>query len=95
MPETIIDSLFEDNQTLVTYLRDSGEVSLQSNVEGNFRKLLLLSAASYFEHLLTENLVRIFSEKSNGAEPIVEFIKRKGIFRQYHTEVVPKIWTGS
>jgi len=85
MPETIIDRLFEDNQELIRYLRDKGEVSLQSSADSNFRKTLLLSSASYFEDRISQNLVTIFTDQTNSAGPIVEFLKNKAIARQYHT----------
>ena len=85
MSESIIDRLYKDNQALVTYLRDAGEISLQINTDGNFRKILLLSAASYFESLLTDHIVKIFSDRTNGAEPIIEFIKNKAISHQWYS----------
>ena len=84
-PGTIVDLLFADHQSLALHLLGAGEVSLLNNVDGNFRKTLLRSAASYFEHALTESLTSIFSEKTNRAKPIVEFVRNKAIARQYHT----------
>ena len=85
MPDTIIDRIFADNKVLTSYLGTSGEWSMQSNVDGEFRKVLILSAARFFESHLTENLIQIFSDKTDGSQPVVEFIKNKGISRQYHT----------
>lgn len=60
-------------------------MSLQNNVESDFRKTLLLSVASYFETALSESLTDLFSEKTGAAEPMVEFVRNKAIARQYHT----------
>lgn len=49
MTETIIDRFYKDNEELITYLEQQGELSLRSNVDSSFRKALLLSVASYFE----------------------------------------------
>lgn len=85
MQDNVIDRIFADNKLLTSYLGSVGEWSMQSNVDGGFRKVLILSAASYFETHLTDNLIRIFSDITNDSEPMVEFLKNKGISRQYHS----------
>lgn len=85
METTVIDRLYNDNRELLDYLKKNGEISFQSNVDDNFRKTLLLSAASYFEAVLKESLMDFFQEKTNYAELILRFIQNKAIERQYHT----------
>ncbi|RRR67699.1 MAG: hypothetical protein EI684_18575 [Candidatus Viridilinea halotolerans] len=65
MPDTIIDRLYQDNHALITYLATQGEISLQSNVDSDFRKILLLSAASYFEDVIKKHIVEFVEEQSN------------------------------
>ncbi len=85
MSTTIIDRLYSDNNELIKYLKDKGEISFQSSVEDNFRKTLLLAAASYFESLLTDSL-KIFCQKHTVTAVILyELIRSKAIERQYHT----------
>ena len=54
MDKTIIDVLYEENQKIDRFLEEHGEISLRKNVDNNFRKALLLSIASYFEHEIGE-----------------------------------------
>ena len=81
----VVDVIFEEHQALVHYLTAAGEVSLQNNVDSNFRKTLLLAAASYFETALSDSLIALFSDRTNAAEPMVEFVRNKAIGRQFHS----------
>lgn len=84
-PASPIERLVEDNRTLVDYLRAQGEISFASTVEDNFRKMLLLACASYFEHRLTQDLEAFFKENIGDSSPILNFIRNKAMKRQYHT----------
>jgi hypothetical protein len=85
MDKTVIDTLYEENQVLDEYLIRHDEISLRSNVDNNFRKTLLLSIASYFEHLIKNHILEFAEEQARAAEPLIEFLKNKAIERQYHT----------
>lgn len=83
MAMTIVDRLYKDFREIISYLEKEGEISFRSNVDENFRKSLLLAAASYFEERIVEDLIDFFI--TNSHELGVEFIKNKAIKRQYHT----------
>lgn len=85
METTIIDRLYEENKSLVDFLEQRGESSLRSNADNHFRKVLLLSAASFFESSIKENLIQFFEGQFSDGEVIIEFIRHKAIERQYHT----------
>lgn len=85
MSETVVDRLYEEFQALISHLDRGGEISLRSVTDANFRKALLLAAASYFERRVCDDLVRLVGEFSNENILIVEFVKNKAISRQYHT----------
>ena len=85
MQDTVIDSIVADNKLLTSYLERAEEWSMRSTVDGSFRKVLLMSAASYFEFHICASIVQIFSDKTNGWEPVGAFTKNKGISRQYHS----------
>lgn len=85
MNTSIIDKQFEAGSALVKYLTDKKELSFTSEAENNFRKNLLLSAASYFEKEVCEILIQFAKSRSSNCDLIVSFIKSKGISRQYHT----------
>jgi len=82
---SIIDRIYEENEVLLNYLEERGQISLRSNVDNNFRKTLLLSAASYFESEIKESIVKFVTEFVSDENPILEFVKNKAIERQYHT----------
>jgi RiboL-PSP-HEPN len=85
MTKTSVDRLHEDFSILMKMLDRAGEISLITLADDSFRKSLLLSAASQFEHELTETLASFVDEASNANVLITSFLKNKAISRQYHT----------
>jgi hypothetical protein len=83
--DTIVERLHREFQALATLLEREAEPSLRITADDTFRKVLLLSAASYFEYLVTEAVVAFVSSASAGNARLVEFVRRKGLSRQYHT----------
>lgn len=82
---TIIDKSYTDNVALLEYLLSRDEVSLGQLVEDSFKRTLTLSAASYFEHQITEAL-RKYSLRRAGADScIMAMMRMKVLSRQYHT----------
>ena len=61
------------------------EVSIRAFLDDNFRKILLLSAASYFEDRMTEAVKSFVSSSTNKHPLIISLVSRKAIDRQYHT----------
>lgn len=83
--KTIIDVLYDEYKSLDTFLSGTGEISFQISNQNNYKKSLLLAAASYFETLVTQALMEYCDEVSNPKETITSFLKNKGLKRQYHT----------
>jgi hypothetical protein len=82
---TAIDVMYENAITIGKALEARNEVSLQVVVGENFRKILLLASASYFEHQICGAVLNFVSERSNGSALITNFVRNKAIARQYHT----------
>ena len=82
---TIVERLHGEFQALASVLEKGAEPSLRVTADDTFRKVLLLSAASHFEHLVIAALVNFLSDASSGNERVVEFVRRKVLSRQYHT----------
>jgi hypothetical protein len=80
---TIIDSLYSDTLQLLTLLQS--DLSLQSFANNNLRKVLLLSAASWFEVRISAAMECFATIHSEGHPGIESIIKKKAIDRQYHT----------
>jgi len=85
MPDTIIDKIYEDYLVLLNHLEINKEISLRNDADNNFKKVLILSIASFFEHKITEVLLEFINKKSNSNYLIYSFTKKKAIDRQYHT----------
>jgi len=82
---SVVDRLYREFQELVSYLDKGAELSLRSTADENFRKALLMAAASYFERRVCDDLVEFFESMSSKNPLVREFIKKKAISRQYHT----------
>lgn len=85
MDDTIVERLHGEFQALVAVLEKEAEPSLRVTADDIFRKVLLLSAASHFEHQVTEAVVAFTARASGESERVVEFVRRKALSRQYHT----------
>jgi HEPN superfamily RiboL-PSP-like protein len=83
--EGVIEHLFESSSGLAKFLAEAGEPSFYIAYTEQFRKTLLLSAASYFEVSVRDFIVEYVSEKSHSDARLVAFLKAKAVERQYHT----------
>ena len=84
MGGTVVDRLHTEFRQLVEELGDT-EISLRVTAEDNFRKALLLAAASYFERRIKEDILAFMDKASGDVNLVTEFIRNKAIERQYHT----------
>jgi len=82
---TIIDRQYLNGNSLVDYLKNQQEVSFYNEAENNFRKTILLSAASYFEKEISETVISFAKSRSANDALVVSIVKQKVISRQYHT----------
>jgi hypothetical protein len=82
---TPVDSLNEEYLSIVEYLDGNGQPSLSSYANRHFKKIIVLSSASYFEHLIQDALVGFVTNKTNGNSCAISFFKKKAIGMQYHT----------
>ena len=80
---TIIDRLVERHRQISASLETQNQISLKSYADDEFRKVLVLSIASYFEHEIVDAVSRL--AESANSEQVENLIKSKAIARQYHT----------
>ena len=79
-----IQKLIEDYNDLYKFLLDNGQVSALVDINEHYRKILLLSCASYYETRIVDIIKRFVVTKSSDKR-ILEFVNNKAIQRQYHT----------
>ena len=79
-----IQTLIENYQDLEAFLKSKGMISESVDVSNHYRKILLLSCASYYETKIT-NIIQQFVTKNTNDDRIVSFLNNKALNRQYHT----------
>lgn len=70
--------------SLTQYLSSNGQPSYVSDVNKYFKKILILSSASYFEHQITSILIELATNLSSSDERIINFLKKQAISQKYH-----------
>lgn len=83
--ETPVDVLYKEYKALSTYLQGKGEISFQLSIETQYKKSLVMAAASYFETEVVSKIEDFYSERSQGDNTIISFVRNKAIKRQYHS----------
>ena len=79
-----IEKLIEDYNTLTAFLLQHGELTESINVKDHYRKILLLSCASYYETRIT-TAIQDFVRRKSTDEKLFSFVNNKALKRQYHT----------
>ena len=82
-PNNRIDELMQDHREIVDHLRAGGYLHLSVQVEETFGKTLLIASASYFEVRLTQVILELYRETTQGAEALVEFVRKQAIGRRF------------
>jgi hypothetical protein len=77
-----IDDLFEENNQLLSFLDSENEISFRSCFDDTFRKILLLSSASYFENKVL-GIIEDFINKKANDEKIRSFIQSSKMKDRY------------
>jgi len=80
-----IETLRNEYDAVIQFLDDQMQPSLSSDIKKHFKKIIALSAASYFEDQIKVILVKSLELSTNYNIPLVSFVKNKAIHRQYHT----------
>jgi hypothetical protein len=82
---TIVDRLYGEYAAIVSMMDQYNAVSFRNTLNENFRKTLLLCAASHFEFRITADVVAFCAEVAGGNPMIPALVKNKAVSRQYHT----------
>lgn len=85
MSSTPVDILNSEYKSIIDFLNSQTQPSLSSDVDKYFKKVILLSSASFFEHKIQEVLIEFVSKEANDSSRLINFFKKKAIGMQYHT----------
>jgi hypothetical protein len=85
MADSVIDRFYTDHKVLSQYLSERAEPSFAGMIDDDFRKLLALSVASFFEHTITDAILRFCSIKADGDSGLYCLVRMKAVERQYAT----------
>ncbi len=82
---TPVETLNDEYKSIVSFLNEKDQPSLSSDVNKYFKKVIVLSSASYFEHEIQNVLIEFISKETNNNVKALNFFKKKAIGMQYHT----------
>src|SRR5437762_1982985 len=80
-----VDRIHREFTDLIAFLADRDEISLQSAADDTFRKVLIISAASYFEHVLTGIVMDFVDEIASSDALVTSLVYGQAVNRKYHT----------
>jgi hypothetical protein len=78
-----VEQLKNEYKAIEDYLNGQGQISLVSDLNKHLRKVLILSAGSYFEHRITTILSDFVRAKSGEDLRIVNFLEKQAISGRY------------
>lgn len=81
----IVRQRYKEFKDMIDYLETNKEISLKIVADDNLKKVLLLSAASYFEDEIKDIILSFVEKNSDDNLMIKSFVKNKAVERQYHT----------
>ena len=80
----LIKNFVDEYKEIKEYLITNAQITMSTTVDDHFRKVFLLSCASYYEKEI-QGAIKSFVEKKSSDERVLIFATNKGIERQYHT----------
>jgi len=85
MNASIIDRLIEHFLQINSFLMETRQISMSLEINNHYRKIILFSCASLYEHELSKSIKELFMHRTGNSEQLVSFVFSKAIDRQYHT----------
>ena len=85
MGAPVVDRTYNEFLGLLKVLDGVNEISLRNTVDNNFRKLLLMAAASYFEQRMKDAILDFVVEATAEDHVLTCLVRNKVVSRQYHS----------
>lgn len=82
--DDIITLRYKEFKEVADHFEKNNDISTKNIVENTFKKVLVLSIASYFEDKI-KNIIVEHIEFNSDSELLKNFVKNTGIERKYHT----------
>ncbi|MCI5223717.1 MAG: hypothetical protein D3924_13870 [Candidatus Electrothrix sp. AR4] len=82
---SIVDTLYTEYLDIVSFLNVNTQPSLSSDTDRYFKKIIVLSSASFFEHEIQNILITFIKSSTNDNVKIINLLKKKAIGGNYHT----------
>ncbi len=79
-----IENFIKEYNDIHSFLIENGQISSAVELNAHYRKILLLSCASYYETRIV-NMLQSFTYRASKDSKLCFFLKNKAIKRQYHT----------
>src|SRR5690349_1565295 len=83
-PDQTVEAVKNEILEVISFLNSSGQPSLSSDLDRSARKILLLAAASFFEHQIT-SLLREYAIQASDDEKMANFLYNQALKAKYHT----------
>ena len=80
-----IERQYQDAKELYDYLIGKDEISFATYINNVYKKVLVLSSASFFESTISQQITAYATKVSGADKRLVVLIQGKVIERQYHT----------
>jgi len=84
MEKNVVDKIYSDFTQLIDFLECNEEISMKNEADNNFKKVLVLTIASYFETKITSLLIDFVGRKTNLNGQIISLVRNKISGREYH-----------
>lgn len=80
----IIGRFVSQHIELSDFLSENGKITLKSDADAGFAKILVLACASFFETEVVKIVENFSKSVSGGNNALCTFVKRTGLERKYH-----------
>lgn len=81
----VVEKTYLENGEVISALQQKEEWSLASSMQNTSSRVLILTAASYFEHIVVRAIEDYVNDEAKKSPALISFVRRKAIDRQYHT----------
>ncbi len=82
-PQEVVEGVYNEFNEIMVYLKKNEEASMFINLDNHFKKVLVI-AASCFETVILELVIKHVKTYSREMESVVELIRANAISRKYH-----------